>query len=477
MPLIKSRSKKAFSKNVETEMSAGKPQNQSLAIAYSVKRKAKKKASGGTVESGSRDMNMADGGSVSSGKTRWQNEKGVHSESGSYDKPGKSDSGVYIRSHGSSSDKSKGLLKREHEDIMGQQRQIKPKLQGLAEGGSVSAKTEKRPMPNDSHNDSDETRRNKGNKAPGQDSWTDNVTIKQAQKPSITKLSQPKMVGSDVFSVRNRDMHADEADLQGRIPPESDLAQPVSRDDEQDAKKMGKGPDMAAQHDNGKPPYNKAIEDQYAQDMAAAQMKKTQSYAAGGPVMQPKDHGDELMEREDEAHLMDTESPSEDEGDADATSRDEEDQNKSGTPPHKMKMMAEGGELENDRADSIAAAIMAKRDRLHAEIDSGAHDMDTAVRMADGGEIHSKGSWDTHEDADQADLSRNADEDANEEDQMSFGALRKENYSETPGLDELDSPEDSGEHGDSEESDSEDKHDMISTIRSKMNQRRQFKVR
>lgn len=43
MPLMKSKSKKAFSKNVAKEMDAGKPQDQALAIAYSVKRKAPKK--------------------------------------------------------------------------------------------------------------------------------------------------------------------------------------------------------------------------------------------------------------------------------------------------------------------------------------------------------------------------------------------------------------------------------------------------
>jgi hypothetical protein len=35
MPLIKSNSPKAFSKNVKTEMAAGKPQRQAVAIAYS----------------------------------------------------------------------------------------------------------------------------------------------------------------------------------------------------------------------------------------------------------------------------------------------------------------------------------------------------------------------------------------------------------------------------------------------------------
>lgn len=41
MPLIKSKSKKAFEHNVKAEMRAGKPKKQALAIAYSVKRKSK----------------------------------------------------------------------------------------------------------------------------------------------------------------------------------------------------------------------------------------------------------------------------------------------------------------------------------------------------------------------------------------------------------------------------------------------------
>lgn len=40
MPLVKSTSKKAFSQNVSTEMHAGKPQKQAVAIAYSTKRRA-----------------------------------------------------------------------------------------------------------------------------------------------------------------------------------------------------------------------------------------------------------------------------------------------------------------------------------------------------------------------------------------------------------------------------------------------------
>lgn len=41
--LKKSTSKKAFSANIKTEMKAGKPQKQAVAIAYSVKKAAAKK--------------------------------------------------------------------------------------------------------------------------------------------------------------------------------------------------------------------------------------------------------------------------------------------------------------------------------------------------------------------------------------------------------------------------------------------------
>lgn len=41
--LKKSSSKKAFKENVKTEIAAGKPVKQAVAIAYDVKRRAKKK--------------------------------------------------------------------------------------------------------------------------------------------------------------------------------------------------------------------------------------------------------------------------------------------------------------------------------------------------------------------------------------------------------------------------------------------------
>lgn len=65
MPLIKSKSKHAFSENVSKEMSAGKPQKQALAIAYATKRAARKMSKGGDVpnehDQDMRDKEEADG--------------------------------------------------------------------------------------------------------------------------------------------------------------------------------------------------------------------------------------------------------------------------------------------------------------------------------------------------------------------------------------------------------------------------------
>ena len=44
MPLVKSASKDAFRKNVKAEMAAGKPQQQAVAISYSVQRQAANKS-------------------------------------------------------------------------------------------------------------------------------------------------------------------------------------------------------------------------------------------------------------------------------------------------------------------------------------------------------------------------------------------------------------------------------------------------
>lgn len=160
MPLMHGRSKKAFSQNVETEMSEGKPKNQSLAIAYNLKRKAKKMAHGGMMtEDGYQSPHKghtihinvnpqsnvdepgeyAEGGSVkrerpysSEGQKGWTHEKdyakGVHREI----ENGKSYAGsLSERGH---SERSKEV----HQARLDESRSMpKPKLEGLADGGLI----------------------------------------------------------------------------------------------------------------------------------------------------------------------------------------------------------------------------------------------------------------------------------------------------------------------------------------------------
>lgn len=121
---------------------------------------------------------------------------------------------------------------------------------------------------------------------------------------------------------------------------------------------------------------------------------------------------------------------------------DELEPHRQGPKVHPMKMMAEGGEIEQeemlqpheeeaiDHAASIAAAIMSKR-----------------KMMADGGEV---------------DLDLNSMEQPNGYYEQNEDAALKENFDHMDGTGQ---PEDSNEHG--HEIDS-DKHDMVSMIRRRM---------
>lgn len=187
MPLMHSRSKKAFSKNVATEMKAGKPQDQALAIAYSVKRKKKKK--------------MADGGKVE--------QENPHEAT--------------VRADG-------GYGKVTVLDAKG------GRVHRMADGGSVSASTEHRPDPDEEMNDEAMVHRNDGKKALKDDQWTDNPTVRQAGKISTTKLSRPRMVETNAFSVDLRDQ---DEDAERRDAPASPKEQPRATYNEEGPDRQG----------------------------------------------------------------------------------------------------------------------------------------------------------------------------------------------------------------------------------------------
>lgn len=475
MPLIKSKSKKAFESNLKREMHEGKPLPQSLAIAYSVKRKAKK-AAGGSVESGSKDMNMAEGGRIGPKHKLVKSQMNDSLSRPDYEEaitPGAREKKPQYKGIGHMPNYVEQREKALKE--LGD-RDNKPVQDGRikkAEGGAISAKTEKRPMPNDLHDDKLMESHNEAKKALLNSGWTDRPTERQAQANNgrmVKPIKQPRMVPSDAFSTRLRD---EEADLEMSAKPGPYGEQPSRHDDEEGPDRQG--PDNV---DKAKP---------HSGPKAYAKGGKIEKSDYNKPMHEAIKHPNALSH--DEMDLEDSESPSEDEGSANAHMRDEEGQNRQGPmhkkmPPHYLASrmyhddeanedhdeemnaasFAEGGHIgesqdnyaDDGEHDSIAAACMARRDRLHAEIDSGAHDLDEAAMMAEGGEV---------------DLSINHDEEPNNEDQMSFQALKKENYNSS-NLD-VEQPEDSNLMGDSEEDESENKHDRISAIRSRM-AKRQF---
>lgn len=368
MPLIPSKSKKAFSKNVETEMEHGKPQKQSLAIAFNVKRKAGKKK--------------------------------------------------------------------------------------YAEGGKVneSAASEHRPMPEEKDKDAAMVSRNSGDKAPKQDSWVGQPTTAQAQSNNgrmVKPIKRPSMVPSNAFSTR---MYGEEADLEMSAKPGPYGEQPPKHDDEEGPDRQGPStPDLKLK----RMAKGGMINDEVSMHDAEEDMVE---HPAG-----LEEDDDQMRPSEDEymaghfakGGIIDQEPAREDKGWG------------------AVILKADGGEVTK-RRDSLNSEEPIHDKEYHSDEEALDHHMSMAAAimakkrmMAKGGEILSHDSI-YSDDSDQVDLSRNADEDANEEDQTSFNALRKENYSESEGLKQLDSPSDSNEDGREIE---HDKHGMLDEIRSRMKRR------
>jgi len=78
MPVIHGKSKRSFEKNIKAEMQAGKPQDQALAIAYSVKRKAarKKLAEGGMLDTIKKELSSL-GDAITSSKGSYADSQGA----------------------------------------------------------------------------------------------------------------------------------------------------------------------------------------------------------------------------------------------------------------------------------------------------------------------------------------------------------------------------------------------------------------
>lgn len=297
-----------------------------------------------------------------------------------------------------------------------------------AKGGRIpdqeSAKTESRPMPETKVQDSAMVARNSGDKALPMSKMLDRPTEAQAISNNgrmVKPIKHPSMVQSPVFKIKLRDQ---EDDLITSEKPEMYAKGGMINDEVS----MHAANEDQAVHPAGL----ESDDDQMAPHEEEFMSSKMPAYAEGGRI--------EPMDEEEMEHY-----------------------------------------------DSMAAAIMAKRERQmngssDSDIDSQEHKDgeegmsadDHTPQFAKGGPIKSHPSI-YSDDSSEVDLSRNADEDANEEDQVSFNALRKENYSETDALNKLDQPEDSNEHGDEREMSSENKQDKVDRIMSKMAKSKKFK--
>lgn len=314
------------------------------------------------------------------------------------------------------------------------QKKAKGSRKKMAEGGMASkndsARTENRPMPEEVANDSMVVSHNKGMKAAKNDSWTDRSTVAQAYKPSLTKLSQPKMMGSDAFSVRSRDEADKDLMRMNSMPPDGYGKQPTKMYDEEEATKSGdEVSDMEHEHSNGRKPY-----------------------AKGGMI-------------NDDVSMKDAE---EDEVEHPAGLESDDDEMSPAKDEYMAGHFAEGGmahemddqptdEAIEEHEDSLIAAIMAKRASKAMRMDSGSPDEDAAEasHLYMGGQV--EGS-----DESMVDIDENAEEQPNAYYGRNQAAL-KENYDSD--MDSVSEPKDSNEHSDSIDSDD---HDMVSSIRRKM---------
>lgn len=81
MPLIKSKSERAFKTNINRELAANKPQKQAIAIAYDVQRRAKKAVGGNVSLSVGRGEKLPvsqGAGLTAKGREKYNRETGSH---------------------------------------------------------------------------------------------------------------------------------------------------------------------------------------------------------------------------------------------------------------------------------------------------------------------------------------------------------------------------------------------------------------
>lgn len=314
----------------------------------------------------------------------------------------------------------------------------------------------------------------------------------------ISKIKNPKMVERSTFSTRPRDeedeMMAKGGDVKKREKPSTDI--PVAKESLEKLSKKGFNPFDLVTHIDGKriKKASGGTVESGSKDMNMAKGGVASKLkAAGYKERIVKGNKEYVKEHDDGEHRI---YPNHPEGIKSVTVKDgkmsHSDHSSLEDALSDKKKLAEGGEIKDNDINELVDMDMAEEDDapemsplsesyMSPDEDDFMADHfaeggtiadkimarhEEARRMAEGGEILSHDSIES-DDSDMVDLSRNADEDANEEDQLSFDALLKENYSETDGLDDLDYDTDRST-GDSREKAKEDKLDRVDRIMRKV---------
>lgn len=459
MPLIKGKSERAFKKNVKTEMEHGKPQDQALAIAYATKRRAqhKKMAKGGRAYADTYAHNHT------YNYDDMMAAKGVHKIAPAMEKGrvvhGKSEAGEATRGEGMfRRGKNPSTAKVIHEQVLSESRSMpKPKLKGLAEGGIIKSN-----RPQD--------------------------TVHGSKRIHGYATHKDSPTGPTEYKNRNRSSDMDHGQRKGpegygkyqeQAQNQKGIHTPVSGvTDFPGGKSTSKAGDYTKNRYDGKPTYSgkdhPAIKEhkKVLAEMKSQPKPKLKGLAEGG-IIKPehvpftvKSRQQLDMEERQRAHEhhddINNLVPMK-EAQEDYDQMPDED-------PESIEMLSHGGDVESEesmehemaetpeqeaeeeRHDSIAAAIMARK--KHKGMHSGSPDEDRAVMMAEGGEI---------------DIESNAKEEPNKYYHQNEDVVLKENYDED--IHDMHQPIDSNEHGDDIESDI---HDMIGKIREKLRRQRQF---
>lgn len=322
---------------------------------------------------------------------------------------------------------------------------VKRKSKKMANGGPVSAKSEKRPMP-EQGDISNKQANMDSPKSLKQDKWADRPERMQSMQgpkmasSSIIKASPVDALGRRLDMIENHLM---------KLNPSSPKDQPPKADNEMDAMKAGPAPHKmkmmakggminedvsmnAAEMDNDEHPAG--LESDNDEMSPNEDEFMSNRFAGGGNVktaMQNTADPESLEDVGDSATSNTIQgSPSKDQMDEYNSPSNQAIRAKYG--------YAEGGEVEDeemlDHHASVAAAIMARRDRK---------------MMAEGGEV---------------DIDSNNEEQPNSFYHQNEEAALKENYDSD--MDDVSQPEDSNLKGDSREDDEENEHDssLVSKI-------------